>query len=68
VQQVACGQSSSTDPLEEVASGPTGLKNQGGGDYQFNWKTQKAWKGTCRIMHLVLGDDAVAHDAYFRFK
>ncbi len=43
------------------------LQNRGGGNYQLNWKTQKSWAGTCKAMHLDIGD-GVTHDAYFRFK
>ena len=43
------------------------LQNRGGGNYQLNWKTQKSWAGTCRAMHLDIGD-GVTHDAYFKFR
>lgn len=29
------------------AAGNSGFQNNGGGSYQLNWKTQKAWKGYC---------------------
>jgi hypothetical protein len=29
-------------------AGNSGFQNNGGGNYQFNWKTQKSWAGTCR--------------------
>jgi hypothetical protein len=65
---VACGQASSSDALEEVAASPSGLQSKGGGDYQLNWKTNKAWAGSCRLMRLTLAGDGVGHDAYFRFR
>jgi len=29
------------------SSGNSGFQNNGGGNYQVNWQTQKAWKGSC---------------------
>ncbi len=34
--------------------------------YQVNWKTAKAWAGTCRALTVAL-DDGTEHVAYFRF-
>jgi hypothetical protein len=34
--------------------------------YQYNWKTTKAWAGTCRQVLVLLNDDTV-HVAYFQF-
>lgn len=48
-------------------SGNSGLQNQGGGSYQFNWKTQKAWAGTCRTIQVNLLD-GINHIAVFKFK
>jgi len=33
---------------EEYAAGASGLQNLGGGNYQINWKTDKAYTGQCR--------------------
>jgi hypothetical protein len=68
VQNVSCGQASSVDAVEEVVSGPSGLQNQGGGNYQLNWQTNRASAGECVLIHLKLGNDAVAHQAYFKLK
>jgi hypothetical protein len=35
--------------------------------YNYVWKTNKAWKGTCRIL-LVKLNDGTDHFAKFRFK
>jgi hypothetical protein len=35
--------------------------------YQYNWRTSKAWAGTCRTL-LVRLDDGSVHEARFRFK
>jgi hypothetical protein len=53
--------------VEEVATGRSGLQNQGGGYYQFNWATQKSYAKTCRTVRLDLGD-SLLHTAEFRFK
>ncbi|HSL12572.1 MAG TPA: M14 family zinc carboxypeptidase, partial [Actinomycetota bacterium] len=37
------------------------------GQYQVDWKTAKAWKGTCRALVLVLSDNT-EHTALFRFR
>jgi hypothetical protein len=42
------------------------LQNLGGGEYQLNWKSNTAWAGSCKVMHLDLGD-GVRHDAHFKF-
>ncbi len=48
-------------------SGNSGLQNQGGGSYQFNWKTQKGWAKTCRTIQVNLLD-GINHIAVFKFK
>ena len=34
--------------------------------YQANWKTERAWAGTCRVLSVSLNDDSV-HSALFSF-
>ena len=56
--------------LEPIGS-PTATNSGSGlvwdGDkYQYDWKTQKNWKNTCRALIVVL-DDTSEHVAYFRF-
>ena len=41
--------------------------NYSGGQYHYNWKTEKAWAGACRQLVIVLSDGSV-HRANFRFK
>ena len=36
------------------------------GLYQFNWKTDKGWKNTCRVFTVELIDNTT-HTAYFQF-
>lgn len=39
-----------------VAAGGSGLQSDGAGGWQFNWKTDRAWAGTCRTLTLTLAD------------
>jgi hypothetical protein len=49
-------------------TGKSGLSYNAATDtYSYNWKTQKAWKGTCRQFDLGLNDDS-DHLAIFTFK
>jgi hypothetical protein len=48
-------------------TGGSGLQSFGGGSYQFNWKTSKAWAGTCRTIQVNLLD-GINHIAVFKFK
>jgi hypothetical protein len=55
--QVPCtGSGSAGDPIEEYASGGSVLQSLGGGVYQLNWDTPKAYAGTCRQLRLDLGE------------
>jgi hypothetical protein len=62
-----CSASASADTVEEYATSTSGLLNQGNGYYQFNWKTEKGWGGSCRTLRLDLGD-GVLHTALFQFR
>jgi YVTN family beta-propeller protein len=47
---IACPNGAPINPSTDTAltsSGGSSLQNLGGGSYQFNWKTQKTWKGAC---------------------
>jgi uncharacterized delta-60 repeat protein len=57
----------SVDAIEEYSAGSSGLQYLGDGNWQFNWKTSKAYAGQCRMMVLTLGDKST-HTADFRFK
>ncbi|MET0624616.1 MAG: PxKF domain-containing protein, partial [Pyrinomonadaceae bacterium] len=35
--------------------------------YHFNWKTDKSWGGTCRVLVVKLNDGST-HTALFKFK
>jgi hypothetical protein len=59
---------STVDAVEEYSTGSSGLQNLGDGYYQWNWKTAKAYAGSCKTMSLRLdGLDIAPHDALFKF-
>jgi hypothetical protein len=66
VANLACVAGATADELEEYANGGSGLQNLGGGYYQFNWSTPKAYANSCKTMQLNLGEGAT-HNALFRF-
>jgi hypothetical protein len=50
------GSGEPTDAVEEYATGGSGLKNLGDGNYQLNWATSRGYAGTCRQARLDLGE------------
>jgi hypothetical protein len=66
VLPVPCEVGASTDTIEVYAAGGSGLQNLGDGEYQFNWKTPKAFASSCKELTLDLGD-GVGHSARFQF-
>jgi hypothetical protein len=62
----ACYGGAEEDPLEEVATGESGLQNLGDGYYQFNWKSARTYAGSCRTLEVDLGEGAT-RTAEFRF-
>jgi hypothetical protein len=55
---------------EEATASPGGSRltyDPASDRYQYNWKTNKAWAGTCRVLHLKLLDQT-DHTALFKFK
>ena len=63
----ACDTGDPTDTIEEYAAGASGLQNLGNGNYQINWRTDKAYAGQCRQVNVTLGGDTTAHGADFKF-
>jgi hypothetical protein len=61
-----CGLGTTTDLLEESSPGGSGLKNLGNGYYQLEWKTPKSYAGSCKTLHLDLGE-GITRDALFKF-
>jgi hypothetical protein len=81
VSSLACSAGTTSDLLEEVASGSSGLQNIGDGYYQFNWKTPTSYASSCKTMRLNLGEGgptylsngdpnpaAIFHTALFQFR
>ncbi|MBA3658710.1 MAG: PxKF domain-containing protein, partial [Gemmatimonadales bacterium] len=68
----SCAAGTTTDLLEEYASGASGLQNLGNGNYQFNWKTPAIYAGSCKSIELVFGAGGLSYvdgpHAFFSFK
>ena len=66
---VSCEATAPIDEIEETAaSGETGLiYDAASGQYSVNWRTVKAWKGTCRRLTVSL-DDGSTHSAIVMFR
>jgi fibronectin type III domain protein len=66
---VPCGSTDPVDGIEEtVAPGAAVLKyDSGSGRYQYVWKSDKSWAGTCRQLVLKLRDGTFQR-ASFQFK
>lgn len=66
VSTLDCDTAEGSDEVEQSETTGSGLQNLGDGYYQLNWKTLKSYAGTCKTMHLDIGD-GVTHDAFFEF-
>jgi hypothetical protein len=68
-QVIACDSTADVDPIEQtVAAGGSSLAyNAVTGLYSYVWKTDRAWKGSCRQLVLGFADGSVAR-ANFTFK
>lgn len=68
-QQIACVGGLPVSSVEEtVTAGSSSLSYDATGDrYIYVWKTEKAWRGTCRQLIVKLNDGSL-HTAYFQFK
>jgi YVTN family beta-propeller protein len=65
-----CGAPNGSSVIEEYA-GASGLLYHGDGNWEFNWKTPKAYAGQCRLMYLNLVDQTAitsTRTAIFQFK
>ena len=67
-QTIACDASAPADGIDStVTAGNSSLSYDTGSDrYNYVWKTDKAWTGTCRALILKLKDGSV-HRANFKF-
>jgi hypothetical protein len=69
VTSITCLSGLPVDTIDEYAAGESGLQNLGDGYYQYNWATPKSYAGTCRTVHLNLGEGGgITHDAQFQFR
>ncbi|MET0626560.1 MAG: PxKF domain-containing protein [Pyrinomonadaceae bacterium] len=68
-QQVNCATNVPVNVLEETETpgGSTLTYDAGSGRYQYNWKTEKSWAGTCRVL-VVTFIDGSTYTANFKFK
>jgi hypothetical protein len=66
-QRVNCDASAPTDLIETVTAGNSSLSYDPLADqYNYVWKTDKAWAGTCRLLTVTF-DDGTSHTALFKF-
>ncbi|HEX8424079.1 MAG TPA: immunoglobulin-like domain-containing protein, partial [Pyrinomonadaceae bacterium] len=67
--QIGCNSNDPAVDLTEIDTpGNSGLTYEAGSDrYSYNWKTLKAWEGTCRQLVVKL-NDGTEHRANFKFK
>ncbi|MFF7183376.1 PxKF domain-containing protein [Streptomyces sp. NPDC008121] len=61
---VACSSSAPVEIVESTASQSGLTYLPATQEYQYNWKTQKAWSGTCRTLTL---DDGTVRTLNFQF-
>jgi uncharacterized repeat protein (TIGR01451 family) len=68
-QQISCSSSAPIANLEDtVTAGSSSLSYDSGSDqYNYVWKTEGSWAGTCRSLVVTLNDGS-AHTALFKFK
>jgi CSLREA domain-containing protein len=66
---IPCDANEPGSTVEEISTpGSSGLSYSAGSDqYNYVWKTEKAWKGTCRLL-IVRFIDGTEHYAKFRFR
>jgi len=67
--QIACDNGAPILPVEQTeTAGQSSLSYDATSDqYKYTWKTENAWKNTCRQLTVTLRDGTV-HIAYFKFK
>jgi predicted extracellular nuclease len=67
--KIACDSGAPADDIEQtVTAGGSSLSYSAGNDqYNYVWKTEKSWAGTCRQLVVMLVD-GTSHKANFKFK
>jgi hypothetical protein len=68
--QIACSSGAGTveDAIDQTATGSSGLQYNGAGNWQFNWQTLSAYKGTCRAVVVKFSDGTMSPPVNFKFK
>lgn len=66
-QQVTCDTGEATGAAAPTATPGNSKLSYGGGQYNYVWKTEKSWSGTCRKFELKL-DDGSSHFTTIRLK
>jgi hypothetical protein len=68
-QQISCSTGVPVSTIDQTvnAGGSSLSYDASSGQYNYIWKTDKAWKGTCRQFTFVLTDNSM-HQANFQFK
>jgi len=64
---VACDTNVPTAAAEETDGAGSTTIHFDSGQFIYNWKTQSAWQGTCRVLQLTL-KDGTRHMVTFQFK
>ncbi len=68
---VACPGAATVNTASDTStstSGNSGFQNNGGGNYQANWQTQKIWKGTCRNVQVTFDNGVTEIPATLGFQ
>lgn len=63
-QNIGCDSNKHIDPIEETADSSNLSYNATTDQYRYIWKTDKAWKNSCRQLIMLLKDDTY-HNASF---
>jgi hypothetical protein len=58
----------SSTAVVEGGPGKSGLQYLGDGNWLFNWKTSKAYGGTCRMLFVLFSDGQMSPLVLFRFR
>jgi hypothetical protein len=66
-QQISCSGGAPVGPVEPLDLADGGLSQGSDKKYNFNWKTEKSWEGTCRQLIVKLNDGS-EHVAFFKFE
>jgi len=66
-QEIACNSSAPLSNLEGTDTPGDSTLTYSPDQYHYNWKTEKAWEGTCRQLVVRLNDGS-EHVALFKFK